>query len=427
MKGKIIFSVILSAILLTGCNSSGTENTDNPADVPSAEQETLTEISPETTLETEAEETKTTPEVTVVTEETAEAVAKISGTTSSEYFDYFTFDLEKYEEDIKDHPLLLMKPDFHQNCTLLSKNLLCSFYQYQKSDNECLRYLRFYDIDKDEITAEIPLPENYYFFSYSHEKNDDDNVLVKAYLMNDLGTGPDGFGEITVYKDYSYDSVTEYGAVPYPGVDYFNTGIYANDPDTNIIENLRTNTTIVDAPNGIALYGSSIDENRFTFKHLEYEVGSYIGIYDYSTGNIIEIPDSDNLDPVGYYDGKIYACESNSASHHVEDGIGTVYSFDVESFEKKVFMTFHTPDDNTEGNIACHMTQDCGYMSVVLSSGTSAETAYIVSLDSGEILAKHETDAETNDGELREILYADGRVALVSFFTDKLLVLDPKE
>lgn len=157
MKGKIIFSVILSAILLTGCN------TDNPADVPSAEQETLTEIIPETTLETEAEETKTTSEVTVVTEETAEAVAKISGTTSSDYFDYFTFDLEKYEEDIKDHPLLLMKPDFHQNCTLLSKNLLCSFYQYQKSDNECLRYLRFYDIDKDEITAEIPLPENYYF------------------------------------------------------------------------------------------------------------------------------------------------------------------------------------------------------------------------------------------------------------------------
>lgn len=427
MKHKIFFPIILSAMLLTACNSG------SPADVPSAEQETLTESSPETTLETEAEETETTSEVTEVTKETAEAVAKISGTTSSDHFDYFTFDLEKYEEDIQNHPLRqtkpdwFIKPDFHQNCTLLSKNLLCSFYQYQKSDDsERLRYLRFYDIDKDEMTAEIPLPENYSFFTYSHEKSDDGNVLVKAYLLNDLGTGPDGFGEITVYKDYSYDSVTEYGAIPYPGVDYFNTGIYANDPDTNIIENLRTNATLVDAPNGIALYGSSIDENRFTFKKIEYEVGSYIGIYDYSTGNITEIPDSGNLDPVGYYDGKIYACESNSASHHVEDGIGAVYSFDVETFEKEVFMTFHTPDDNTEGNIDCHMTHDCGYMSVVLSYSTSAETAYIVSLDSGEILAKHETDSETDDGELREILCADGRVALVSFFTDKLLVLDPK-
>ena len=83
-------------MLFTACNlGSPADNT--PADVPSAELEIQTESSPETTLETETEteETETTPEVTEAAEETAE----ISGTTSSEYFDYFTFDLGKFETE----------------------------------------------------------------------------------------------------------------------------------------------------------------------------------------------------------------------------------------------------------------------------------------------------------------------------------------
>lgn len=410
MKSKIIFPIILSAMLLTACQEQ---------EQPSAAQTEQTESSVATTLETEAKETETTSEVT----ETATEASKISGNTSSDYFDYFTFDLGKYEKGLVNNS----KADFHRDCILLSKNLLCSFYQYHEPDSEYFQYLRFYDIDKDEMAAEIPIPAEYSFFEFSHEKIDDENVLVKAYLMNNSGMGPDSFGEITVYKDYSYDSVTEYGSIPYPGIDYYNTGIYANDPDTSNITNQRTNTTLVDAPNGIALYGSSIDENRFTFKRIEYDVGSYIGIYDYSTGNITEIPDSNNLTPIGYYDGKIYASLTNSADTNSEQGVGEIYSLDTETFEKKNFMTFHTPSDSSDGYIICFMTQDCGYMSVVLFHNPAEETAYIVSLDSGEILAKHELDPETEDDKLRDIMYADGRVAVRNFQTDKLLILDPKE
>ena len=383
MKGKIIFPIILSAMLLTACQEQKQ---------PSAEAD-----------------------------EEEEAVV-ISGNTSSDYFDYFTFDLSKYEEDIKDHPLWIMKPDTHRDCMLLSKNLLCAVYQYQEPDQDRMHYLRIYDIDKDEMLADILLPEKGHFFAYSHEKNIDD-VLVKVYYTAYNGESYD-YCEMTVHKDYSYDIIND-GSTPYPGIDYFNTGIYGNEPGTDTLENLRTNTILIKPSEGrIALYNASIDENRFTFKN-GYD--SYIGIYDYETGNITEIPDSENLNPIGYYDGKIYAYVTNTASTNSEQGVGEIYSFDIETFEKKNFMTFHTPDDNTEGNIDCFMTHDCGYMSVVLSYSTSSETAYIISLDSGEILAKHETDTETNDGELRDIMYADGRVALRNFSTDKLLVLDPKE
>lgn len=315
---------------------------------------------------------------------------------------------------------------------LLSKNLLCAVYKYHELDQDRQHYLRFYDIDEDEMLAEIPLPENGYFAAYGHEKNTDD-VLVKVYFSVYNGESFD-YCELTVHKDYSYDIIDD-GSTTYPGIDYFNTGIYGNEPGTGILENLRTNTTLVDAPNGIALYGSSIDENRFTFKKIEYDVGSLIGIYDYSTGNITEIPDSDNLSPIGYYNGKIYAYVTNSASAKSEQGVGEIFSFDIETLEKKHFMTFHTTDDN-EGCIACYMTQDCGYMVVSLEYGSFDETAYLVSLDSGEILAKHENNGSLQaelengnpyDGVINGILYADGRVALINFGTDKLLVLDPKE
>ncbi|MDE7289484.1 MAG: hypothetical protein K2N71_08310 [Oscillospiraceae bacterium] len=414
MKRKVIFPIILLAMLLTACQEQSP-----------AVQTEQTENSITAALEIETKETEAaseTAETSAEADEKAEA-AEIKGNTSSDYFDYFTFDLSKYEKGIVGYN----KVDSHMDCILLSKNLLCSFYQYYAPDSEYFQYLRFYDIDKDEMTAEIPIPAECSFFEFSHEKIDDDNVLVKAYLISNSGMGPDGFGEITVYKDYSYDSVTEYGSIPYPGIDYYNTGIYANDPDTSNITNLRTNTTLFDAPNGIALYGSSIDENRFIFKNTEYDVGSYIGIYDYSTGNITEIPDSDNLKPIGYYDGKIYACLTNSADTKSENGVGEIFSFDIETLEKKNFMTFHTPDDSDDGYIICFMAQDCGYMSVVLFYNIAEETEYIISLDSGEILSKHELDPETEEDKLRDIMYEDGRVVLRNFFTDKLLVLDPKE
>ncbi len=402
-------------MLLTACGEQ---------EQPSAVQTEQTESSVTAALETEAKETEAVSETSEEADEKAET-SEIKGNTSSDYFDYFTFDLGKYEKGLVNYNKFDNKVDFHRDCILLSKNLLCSFYQYHDSDSEYFQYLRFYDIDGDELAAEIPIPAEYSFFEFSHEKTDNDNVLVKAYLMSNSGMGPDSFGEITVYKDYSYDSVTEYGSIPYPGIDYYNTGIYANDPGTDIIENLRTNTALVDAPNGIALYGSSIDENRFIFKKTEYGNGSCIGIYDYSTGNITEIPDSDNLKPIGYYGGKIYACLTNSADTNSEQGVGEIYSFDIETFEKKNFMTFHTPDDSSDGYIICFMTQDCGYMSVVLFYNAAEETEYIVSLDSGEILSKHELDPETEDDKLRDIMYADGRVALRNFSNDKLLVLDP--
>lgn len=420
MKNKIIFPIILSAMLLTACQEP---------EQPPAVQPEQTESSITTTLETEAEETETTPETAETSAETDEKAetSEIKGNTSSDYFDYFTFDLGKYEKGLVNYNKFENRVDFHRDCILLSKDLLCSFYQYHEPDSEYFQYLRFYDIDKDEMTAEIPISAECSFFEFSHEKIDDDNVLVKAYLMSNSGMGPDSFGEITVYKDYSYDSTTEYGSIPYPGIDYYNTGIYANDPDTSNITNQRTNTTLVDAPNGIALYGSSIDENRFIFKKTEYDVGSYIGIYDYSTGNITEIPDSNNLTPIGYYNGKIYACLTNSADTKSENGVGEIFSFDIETLEKKNFMTFHTPDDSDEGYIICFMAQDCGYMSVVLFHNIAEETKYIVSLDSGEILLKHELDPKTEDDKLRDIMYADGRVAIRNFWNDKLLILDPKE
>lgn len=418
MKNKIIFTLALSGILLTACSSGGGVSNEISAENPA-------ESSVTTTLETEPTETETSEETT---EESPEEVpekeaAEITGSTSSDYFDYFTFDLGRFEVDMEDYPSALVRPDLHRECRLLSKNILCAVYQLE-GDNGVSRYLRFYDIDKGELAAEIPLPEGSNFSAYSCENGGED-VLVKVYTVKYGDTV--SYGEVTVYKDYSYDIIDD-GTTPYPGIDYYNTGVYGSEPGADDLVNLRTNTTLVeDGENGIALFGTSIDENRFAFLKREYEIGTYIGIYDYETGGITEIPDSDVLEVIGYYDGKIYAYDTNTAERHMEGYVGEIYSFDAQTLEKKVFMTFHTPDDS-EGRIFCFMEQNKGYMAVTLEYNVGRETAYVVSLDSGEIVAKHEKGGtwDNDDGEIRGITCADGRVALINFGTDKLLVLDKK-
>ncbi len=418
MKNKIIFPIILSAVLLAACNS---ESTSSPAENPTESEVT-------TALETEPTETETVSETTETAAETAEEkIEDISGSTSSDHFDYFTFDFGKFEVNMEDYPFALIKPDTHRECKLLSKNLLCAIYQYQELDQDRLHYLRIYDIDQNEIAAEILMPDGNNFLAYGCENNDE-NVLIQVY-MSSYRDDTVHYSEMTVYKDYSYDIIDD-DSTPYPGIDYCNTGIYGNEPGAEDIVNLRTNTTLVeDGDNGIALFGASIDENRFSFIKREYGVGTYIGIYDYSTGGITEIPDSDILGVIGYYNGKIYAYNTNTAELKMEQCVGEIYSFDVETLEKNILMTFHTPDDGREGSIDCFMEQNCGYMAVALEYNIGKETAYIVSLDSGEIVAKHDSgdDWDDYDGKIRGITYADGRIALQNFSTDKLLVFDPKE
>ncbi|MCM1329827.1 MAG: hypothetical protein NC253_10350 [Ruminococcus sp.] len=424
MKKKIIFALALAGMLLTACSSGGGVSDEISAGNPA--ESGVTE-----TLETEPSETETSAATTEESpEETAETeTAVIAGSTSSDYFDYFTFDLGRFEVDMEDYPSALVKPDFHKECRLLSKNILCTVYQLE-GDDGAVSYLRFYDIDKGELAAEIPLPDGSNFSAYSCE-NGGENVLVKVYTVKYSDTV--SYGEVTVYKDYSYDIVDD-GTTPYPGIDYYNTGVYGSEPGTADLVNLRTNATLVeDGENGLALFGASIDENRFAFLKREYDVGTYIGIYDYETGGITEIPDSNVLGIIGYYNGKIYAYNTNTAEWHMEGCVGEIYSFDVQTLEKKVFMTFHTPGD-AEGQILCFMEQDKGYMAAALSYtgwSNSEETAYVISLDSGEIVAKHESgeydwEKYGDDGYIRGITCADGRVALINSGTDKLLVLDTK-
>lgn len=403
MKTKIITAIILSAVLLTAC---GKENPPTET-----ERETGT-VSQDITAADESETaSETAPaEETTVSEESDPFWDNFDKSkVSSDYFDCRIFSLEQFEKG--------GGVDGHSHGMFLSKSIACeSYFGWDLSDDVTHRYLRFYDVDKETMEAEIELPHNFEVYSYYYTQNEDENVLMRAYIFSQDIDG-DTYGEIIVYKDYSYDVVTD-GSTPYPGIDRYNLGIWG---DGGSIFDKRNNVTLIGSGEKAYQYKFSIDENRFVYRTMDGYNWDSFGIYFIDEGKSVEFPDTANFFPVGYYDGKIYASLTTADA----EGIGEIYSFDINTLEKKKFITVHTDTDSDGEFINCFMSPaEAGYIAAEFYPSSSSHVLYLISLDSGEILAKLESSH--GYGGTKSMEYIDGRIALVNFDNNEITLFDKK-
>ena len=399
MKSKIIFPIILSAMLLTARNKA----------VPTQETEREITTSSQSVTTADDTETLTTAEVTEGTESLTEIYDEFASKTASEHFDHRIFSLGKFEKG--------GGVDGHTHGMFLSKNIVCeSYFGWDLTDNITHRYLRFYDVDKETMEAEIELPHNFEVYSYDHTQSGDGDVLMRAYIFSQ-DIDRDTYGEIIVRKDYSYDIVTD-GSTEYPGIDYYNLGIWG---DGGKIFDKRNDIILIDNTEKTANYKFSIDENRFVYKtSADYNWDNF-GIYYMNEGKAVEFPDTGDFLPVGYYNGKIYASITATGS----EGIGEIYSFDIDTMEKERFIAVHTAEDGDGEFINCFMSQaEAGYIAAEFYPSSSSHILYLISLDSGEILAKHESNHGYGGTKSMECI--DGRIALINFDNDEITVFDMK-
>lgn len=399
MKSKIIFPIILSATLLTACNKA----------VPTQETERETAASVQSVTTADAAETETAAEVTEVTENTAELYDEYASKTDSEYFDHHIFSLGKFEKG--------GGVDGHTHGMFLSKSIVCeSYFLWDLTDDITRRYLRFYDVDKETMEAEIELPHNFEVYSYGRAESGDGDVLMRAYIFSQ-DIDRDTYGEITVRRDYSYDVVTD-GSTEYQGIDFYNLGIWG---DGGKIFDRKNDVILIDNTEKAANYKFSVDENRFVYKTTSDYGWDNFGIYYMNEGKAVEFPDTGDFFPVGYYSGKIYASITTGDA----EGIGEIYSFDADTMEKERFIAVHTAEDGDGEFINCFMSQaEAGYIAAEFYPSSSSHILYLISLDSGEILAKHESDHGYGGTKAMECI--DGRIALINFDNDEITVFDVK-
>lgn len=169
-------------------------------------------------------------------------------------------------------------------------------------------------------------------------------------------------------------------------------------------------------------YICTIDNDRFVYRTAGYESLPGFGYYDFTAGQAVNFPESRNFLPVGYHDGKVYAEQG------AWDGMcqGELYTFDIETLEAEHFISspaavelddyteYYMPP-NGEYIIASHYDRDND------DYANSKNIIFIISPDSGEVLAQQEFGSEYDD--LRFFAFIDGnRFAAFNYNTKEVVI-----
>lgn len=394
MKKKIVFALVLSALLLAGCDRGEQlvdelEPTNTTAST-STEQAVQTVVVPPENGETTfvfggtAEET-TTAAVTAVTETETAATEFVIENASLEY--------ERLSLDG------LLGENFYNGMFISGNIAAISCY------GENGKTIRFFDIDDMSVKADISAPEGWEFDGgYTPCVEGGGEVLCKIPLSYfDEETLTEQYAALTVYNDFT----TELGILSLSVGEHNISDQMYDIVDTDSGEVLVEGTEDTENEAGFGNmsmwydYRFSIDGERFVYRACGNERMPGFGYYDFSTGTATNFHNSRNLLPIGYKGGKIYAKET------AWDGMcqGELYTFDMETEEKAHFMSSPVtvePNDYVE----YFMPQSGDYIAAnYLDDDGSKNTVFIISPESGEVLAQSEVEARNMDFDL---LFIDG-------------------
>lgn len=262
----------------------------------------------------------------------------------------------------------------------------------------------FFDTTDKTLKSKITPPDGWEFeWNYNCIKGSGDVLCaIKLSRYNPEKLGED-FAALVVHTDFSTEVIEddpEKALAIHVGdhkISDVNYNIYDADSGEIIVEGFSDSEN----ESGFAWeakwfkYRFPIDENRFVYNTVGNEWNPSFGYYDFTAGKAADFPDSQNFQPIGYRNGKIYAKEK------WWDGNcqGELYTFDVETLEKEHFMSslaeFETDPDFFE-YMEYSMPPDGEYIVAVHEKydyknlATAATTFYIISTDSGETLAKCE-------------------------------------
>lgn len=306
----------------------------------------------------------TTPAETVTEETTSEIAAE---EPTSEY---------KIVEDFGEDDYLRIKN--HISCALDGCFLLRFNVKTDSGENAVVTDTVYRFVDADTLETRLELTD--YFDEVSKGSGD---VLCRLYA-EDEDSGR--ITTCTVYKDYTYDtaegdnvSFSHFGRdieYIYPDLLYNGEVIVPGYIDTETEWGFYST---------IQYYEFPIDENRFVYCTRGYERLPGFGIYDFTTGEARDVPDSTDKLPLGYADGLIYSYGA------YWDGYGTtLHVTDPVTLETTLLTDF--PYELGQNRYIEYSMPEGGDYILAFEPATyknDVSRAYIMNL-SGDIIAEYE-------------------------------------
>lgn len=432
MKAKFITAVIFSAMLLTACNSetqmiddietSGTTVTPQPVQVVQAgtsseESESGTSYILGGDTETAVSVTETTAETTAETEPVTEPALE-------------TAKLNVQKIDVSG----IAAEDERLSDGLFVSGDIAAIKCYGNDSDE----IRFFDVNDLSVKASVTAPEGWEFDNDFLEPciEGSGDVLCKIKLKRfDSEKLNDEYAALIIHNDFTTELAE--------GEPRFTLSFPAGSH--NISDMMYD---IVDADSGAILvegfqdtehgagfgdlslwhdYKFQIDSESFVYRICGNERVPGFGYYDYNAGAATEFPESKDFFPVGYHDGKVYAEQG------VWDGMcqGELYAFDIETLESEHFMSSPVELENNDYT-EYYMPPNGSYLIASVHDddnedySNSKNIVFIISIDSGEVLAQQEFGSEYND--LRFFRFIDdNRFAAFNYNTNEVVIFDVTE
>ncbi|MCH5193520.1 MAG: hypothetical protein J1F11_06130 [Oscillospiraceae bacterium] len=305
-----------------------------------------------------------------------------------------------------------LNPDFENlsgGATFFNGDILCKAYDViRRSEDAYKAELRFFNIKEGILEKSVPFPDGWYFYEYLGGGYGD--VLCKVRMYNGTYDLVD-YSVLIVYNDYTYD-ISDYtvqnAAVERNGrkISKWELDLVCVDGEPEVIvPGYWEEDDEWGYSTRSQYYRFSIDENRFVYRTHGYEWMPCFGIYDFETDTAKDVPDSQDLFPIGIHDGKVYSLKT------AWDGYGgtELYVTDIDTLETSLFLVFPTAHEYNE-YVNYFMPKDGSYI-IAVKEYERSSSVYRIDTDTAEI---------TFICELPEDFYFDGSG---SFTDDNTLVM----
>lgn len=413
MKRKIIFSVILSAMLLTACGMETPIIEDIETSDTTVPQNTETVIAV-TTSEDASKETS------FVLGSVAETAAETVSETSAETIETVPPKIENISGDVEldfqtvDIGSILPDGDSYGRLFILSDTAALGTPGGEGD-------ISFFDLDEPKFKGKVSSPEGWRFNWYYNLIEGSGDILCTAGLYRYNDEEQTEYAALVIRRDFSTEVVEEgYEkalAVPV-GSRNISTpyDIIDADSGTVLVEGVYD-----DSPSGFGNisvwydHKFAIDDDRFVYRACGIEWMPSFGYYDLNRGTAVDFPNSQNRVPVGCHNGKIYAKET------WWDGNcqGDLYTFDLETLGSEHFMSSIVEFDDIAGTseyMEYYMPPSGEYIVGVYQKRNyenrveDKTVVYIISSDSGAALSKCEFNSSSISSETAFI--GDDRFAL---------------